>query len=86
MMPPYFCINKSGLNKSNQQKKTSMKKKQPINNSKLHLAKEKIAVLNKRQAADIRAGKDAPDVTQRSTNYDFTCTWCTTILPPQDQL
>jgi hypothetical protein len=59
-----------------------MKKKKAINNSKLHLAKEKIAVLSDKQIAGIKGGNEAA----RSTNWDFTCTWCTTVLPaPQDQ-
>jgi len=60
-----------------------MKKKKAINNSKLQLGKEKIAVLSDKQIANIQGGNEAPG---RSTNWDFTCTWCTTVLPaPQDQ-
>jgi len=60
-----------------------MKKKKAINNSKLQLGKEKIAVLSDKQIASIQGGNEAA---ARSTNWDFTCTWCTTVFPaPQDQ-
>ena len=52
-------------------------------NSKLKLSKETIAVLNNKEIAGIKGGNQEAI---RSTNYDFTCTWCTTILPAPDQL
>jgi hypothetical protein len=62
-----------------------MKKKTPVNGRKLKLAKETITVLDDQQISHIKGGNQetGPD---RSTRYDFTCTWCTTVLPdPDDQ-
>ena len=60
-----------------------MKKKIHINNSKLNLTRERIAVLTDSQADMVRGGEESPG---KSTRNDFTCTWCTTIIPPPDDI
>jgi len=62
-------------------------KKIKVDSSKLSLNKEKITVLSDVQINNIRGGKEEEAAPGRSTNWDFTCTWCTTIIPaPNDQL
>lgn len=60
-----------------------MEKKNKVDGQKLKLAKETITVLDDKKSSGIKGG-DAPPA--RSTRYDITCTWCTTILPDPEQL
>jgi len=60
----------------------NMKKKTNSGNPKLKLSKEKIAVLSGKQIAGIKAGNQ--EEAARSTLNDFTCTWCTKVLPPYE--
>lgn len=55
------------------------------NTPQLKIEKEKIAVLNEDEISAIQGGKELPGLPGNgSTNYNFTCTWCTGILPVID--
>ncbi|HVI46010.1 MAG TPA: class I lanthipeptide [Chitinophaga sp.] len=62
-----------------------MKKEIEVSKNKLSLAKEKVVILSDEFASGVQGGVEQQAITtKKSTNYDFTCTLCTTLLPPPE--